>query len=61
MAEEIQMSDYADKYDNMIIIVMSIVIVLSLAGVIALNVAYRPDCVPSYETYCEPQAADPHH
>ena len=54
------MSEYGDKFETPTIIAMSLIIILSLAAVIAMNVAYFPHCHHSYTTYC-PQEANDHH
>jgi hypothetical protein len=59
------MADYGEKYDKPIIIIMSCVIVASLAAVTWMNMAvHKTQCVPSYTTYCgdssEHHAEAPH-
>ena len=53
------MSDYGEKFETATIVAMSAIIILSLVAVIAMNKMYRPECIPSYETYCGEQPA-PH-
>jgi hypothetical protein len=43
---------YGEKYEKLIIVIMSTVILLSLIGVVSMIRHYTPDCKASYMTYC---------
>lgn len=49
---EFNAESYVNKWDNLILPVMLVVIVLSLIGAYALNVVTTPECQRHELTYC---------
>lgn len=55
-------SDYGEKYEKSIIVAMSLLILLSIVGVVVMIKAYTPPCKASYMTYCpDNHKASDHH
>ena len=54
------MSEYGEQFEKPIIVIMSAVILLSIAAVTYMIKVYTPDCVPSYMTYCGEEAGHHH-
>ncbi len=49
------MSDYGTKYDKKVAVAMVALIVLSIVGVVALQLSAHTDCRHAEYTYCDPE------
>jgi hypothetical protein len=52
------MTDYGAKFDKTVAVAMFALIILSIVGVVALQISAHTDCRHAEYTYCDP---DNHH
>jgi hypothetical protein len=52
--------EYGDRYDKGVAVAMVVLIVLSIVGVVTLQISAHKDCRHPEYTYCEPESTGHH-